>query len=120
MDIEISPGAALERSVAQPRDDKGLPARDAAGDGRIGEKRFCSNVHLAPIREKRIDRFMSERTKGVLWRHSSVNLVEPSPSHWRRHEFPGAMPKIKSGLASLTLARNILAGGPCPRISKNS
>jgi hypothetical protein len=107
MDIEISPGARMQRHCAAARDDKGLSARKAAGDGRIGEKRFCSNVHLAPLREKRIGRIIFERTKGVLWRHSSVNLVEPSPSHGRRHEFPGATPKIKRGLASLTLRRNI-------------
>jgi hypothetical protein len=33
--------------------------------------------HSAMLRGERAGRFLSERTMGVLWRHSSVNLVEP-------------------------------------------
>jgi hypothetical protein len=38
-------------------------------------KRVCSARHLAAVRKGR--RFTEERMKGSLWRHSSVNLVEP-------------------------------------------
>jgi hypothetical protein len=76
MDIEISPGAALERSLAQPRDDKGLAAGILAGrDGAMTGMRVCSCRHPAAVRRER--RFTEERMKGSLWRHSSVNLVEP-------------------------------------------
>jgi hypothetical protein len=76
MDIEISPGAALKRSVAQPRDDWGLAAGIQAGhDGAMTGKRVCSARHPAAVRKGR--RFTEERMKGSLWRHSSFNLVEP-------------------------------------------
>jgi len=78
MDIEISPGARLERSDAGSRDDWGLAARILAGcDGRMIGKRVCSGRHFASVREER--RFIIERMNGVLWRHSSFNLVEPRP-----------------------------------------
>jgi hypothetical protein len=38
-------------------------------------KRFCSECHPAPLRRER--RFIEERMKGILWRHSSFNLVRP-------------------------------------------
>jgi hypothetical protein len=38
-------------------------------------KRFCSARHPAPLRRER--RFTKERMKGILWRHSSFNLVAP-------------------------------------------
>jgi hypothetical protein len=38
-------------------------------------KRFCSARHPAPLRGER--RFIKVRMKGILWRHSSFNLVEP-------------------------------------------
>jgi hypothetical protein len=76
MDIEISPGAGLERSDAPSRDDWGLAAGIHAGrDGRMTGKRVCSTSHSATARGGR--RFIKERMKGVLWRHSSFNLVEP-------------------------------------------
>jgi hypothetical protein len=76
MDIEISPSAALERSLAQPRDDWGLAAGELAGcDGGMTGKRVCSVRHPAAVRRGR--RFTEERMKGSLWRHSSFNLVEP-------------------------------------------
>jgi hypothetical protein len=76
MDIEISPGAALERSGAQPRDNMGLTAGILAGsDGAMTGKRVCSAGHPATVRRGR--RFTEERMKGSLWRHSSFNLVEP-------------------------------------------
>jgi hypothetical protein len=76
MDIEFSPGAALERLDARPRDDWRLTAGILAG--RIGEmtgKRVCSARHPTPLRRER--RFTEERMKGSLWRHSSFNLVKP-------------------------------------------
>jgi hypothetical protein len=78
MDIEISPGAGFERSDAPSRDDWGLTAGVLAGrEGVVTEKRVCSARHSAPLRRER--RFIEERTNGVLWRHSSFNLVEPRP-----------------------------------------
>jgi hypothetical protein len=78
MDIESSPGAALERSFARPRDDWGLVFGERAEpDGAMTEKRVCSIRHPAAVRRGR--RFTEERMKGSLWRHSSVNLVEPRP-----------------------------------------
>ncbi|HET7281760.1 MAG TPA: hypothetical protein VFI67_05515 [Sphingomicrobium sp.] len=38
-------------------------------------KRLCSMDHPAPLREERAGRTFGERTMGVLWHHSSVNLV---------------------------------------------
>jgi len=40
-------------------------------------KRLCSMGHPATVRGERAGRFLSERTMGVLWNHSSVNLAEP-------------------------------------------
>jgi hypothetical protein len=60
MDIEISPGAALERSVAQPRDDWGLKAGILAElDGGMTGKRVCPARHPAAVRRGR--RFTEER-----------------------------------------------------------
>ncbi|HSQ98599.1 MAG TPA: hypothetical protein VLM36_01640 [Sphingomicrobium sp.] len=76
MDIEFSPGARVQRSVAASRDDWGLAGRVLAGcDGWMIKKRVCSRSHPATVREER--RFIKERMKGGLWRHSSFNLVEP-------------------------------------------
>jgi hypothetical protein len=76
MDIEISPAARLQRSVAGSRDDWGLASGILAGrDGEMIGKRFCSSSHPATVRRER--RFLRKRVKGVLWRHSSFNLVEP-------------------------------------------
>ena len=40
-------------------------------------KRLCPMNHPAPLRGERACRTFTERAMGVLWRHSSVNLVEP-------------------------------------------
>ena len=40
-------------------------------------KRFCSVRHPAPVRRER--GLIEEWMKGILWRHSSFNLVEPRP-----------------------------------------
>jgi hypothetical protein len=78
MDIEISPGARVQRSSAPARDNEGLAARILAGrDGRMTGKRVCLRGHPALLRRE--CRFIGILTKGVLWRHSSFNLVEPRP-----------------------------------------
>jgi hypothetical protein len=73
MDIENSPGARGQRNGAAARNNDDLASRE----GRMNGKRLCSISHPAIIRRERAGRFLSERTMGVLWTHSSVNLVEP-------------------------------------------
>jgi hypothetical protein len=73
MDIEYSPGARAQRESTAWRDKIGL----ALGEGRMDEKRLCSVGHPAALCGERAGRFLAERTMGVLWHHSSVNLVEP-------------------------------------------
>jgi hypothetical protein len=80
MDIEFSPGARGQRTCAAARDIDCL----ATGEGMMNEKRLCSVDHPAASYGERARRFLAERTMGVLWHHSSVNLVEPRPSHWPR------------------------------------
>jgi hypothetical protein len=95
MDIEISPGARAWRLAAPSRDDWGLAAGVLARcDDRMIRKRLCSTSHPATVRGER--RFIKERMRGVLWRHSSVNLVVPRPSHRPRHSFPGIAPEIET------------------------
>jgi hypothetical protein len=78
MDIEISPGARVQRSDAPARDDWGLGSGILAGrHGWMTGKRVCFMSHPATVRGER--RFIKERMKGVLWHHSSFNLVEPRP-----------------------------------------
>jgi hypothetical protein len=73
IDIEFSPGARGQRVSAAARE------IDGPGflQGRMNGKRLCSMNHAATIRGERASRFLSERTMGVLWRHSNVNLVKP-------------------------------------------
>jgi hypothetical protein len=78
MDIEISPRAPAQRLDAPSRDVWRLAAGIlAVGHGGMTGKRFCSARHPAPVRRER--RFMHKPMKGILWRHSSFNLVEPRP-----------------------------------------
>jgi hypothetical protein len=87
MDIEISPGAPVQRWYAPSRDNWGLAGRVQAGcDGRMTGKRFCSTSHPATLRRER--RFTEERMKGILWRHSSFNLVDRGTSHRPRQKSP--------------------------------
>jgi hypothetical protein len=72
MDIEYSPGARGQRSGAAARE---IDSR-RFGEGRMSGKRLCSVDHPAALCRERACRTMKERTVGVLWRHSSVNLVE--------------------------------------------
>jgi len=71
MDIEISPGARGQRNSAAARnlDDPRLC------EGVMNGRRFCSMCHPAVVRGERACRTFGERTMGVLWRHSSVDLV---------------------------------------------
>jgi hypothetical protein len=95
MDIEFSPGARGQRSDAPPRDDWGLAGRVLAGcDGWMTEKRVCSRCHPATLRGER--RFTEERMKGILWRHSSINLVEPRPFAPSAARIPRRTPEIKA------------------------
>jgi len=76
MDIEISPRAPVQRWDAPSRDVWRIAAGVQAGKhGGMTGKRFCSARHPAPLRRER--RFTEELMKGILWRHSSFNLVEP-------------------------------------------
>jgi hypothetical protein len=71
MDIEISPGARVHHSKVPARDNRGPAAGEQAGDdGRMTGKRVCSASHSAPQRWER--RFIKERMKGLLWRHSKL------------------------------------------------
>jgi hypothetical protein len=72
MDIEYSPGAPVQRICAAARDSDGF----ARGEGLMNGKRLCSMSHPAAVRGERAGRLLDKRTMGVLWRHSSVNLVE--------------------------------------------
>jgi len=76
MDIEYSPGARGQRMSAAARDCNGL----AASEDWMNGKRLCSMGHPAFCGE-RARRAWKERTMGVLWHHSSVNLVKPRQSH---------------------------------------
>jgi hypothetical protein len=71
MDIEYSPGAPVQRVCAAARNSDGL----RFFGGRMNGKRLCSIGHPATVRGERACRTFKERTMGVLWRHSSVNLV---------------------------------------------
>jgi hypothetical protein len=95
IDIEISPSARLERSVARSRDDWDLATGVLAGcDGGMTGKRVCSARHPAPVRGER--RFIEERMKGILWRHSSFNLVEPRPFAPSAAWIPRRTPEIET------------------------
>jgi hypothetical protein len=92
MDIEFSPGARGQRNVAAARNLDSL----APDEDWMNGKRLCSMDHPA-IRGERAGRFLAERTMGVLWRHSSFNLVEPRPSHRPGQIFSGGCRRSDSG-----------------------
>jgi hypothetical protein len=73
IDIEYSPGARGQRMSAAAREIDGL----GTCRGRMNEKRLCSMDHPASWSGERASRFFAERSVGVLWHHSSVNLVGP-------------------------------------------
>jgi hypothetical protein len=88
--------------AAAARDDKGL----ADGDGGVNGKRFCSMSHPATVRRECTRRLCEERAKGVLWIHSSVNLVEPRDIALAAARRPRRVPGIKLGLALPSPRRN--------------
>jgi hypothetical protein len=99
MDIEISPRAPAQRVDAPSRDDWGRAARKQAGRrGVMTGKRVCSVRHPATVRRER--RFIEEQMKGILWRHSSFNLVEPRSFAPGAVWIPRRAPESKSRVAS--------------------
>jgi hypothetical protein len=78
MVIIWSPDALARLIGAAARDDWGLAgAAEAAGDGGIQEKRFCSKVQSG-VRGKHASRSLVWiRAMAVHWMHSSFNLVGP-------------------------------------------
>jgi hypothetical protein len=102
MDIEISPGARGQRYCAAARDLDGL----RLAEGRMSEKRLCSMGHPAAVCGERAGRTLKERARGVLWRHSSVNLVEPRSIALAATNSLRRLPKIDLRLASPVKRRN--------------
>jgi hypothetical protein len=102
MDIECSPGARGQRSGAAARNLDGLRSCEGVMNG----KRLCSMSHPVPQRGERARRTFTERTMGVLWLHSSFNLVEPRPSHWAAAQILRRLPEIKFRLAPPSPRRN--------------
>ena len=78
-------------------------------------KRLCPMNHPANIRGERASRFLSERAMGVLWRHSSVNLVEPRSIALAGLDFLQQLPEITNAV-SITApasqpAQRLFSGG---------
>src|SRR5439155_9814121 len=95
MDIEFSPGALGQRMSAAAR------KIDGPGflQGGISGKRLCSIGHPAASREERAGRFLGKRTMGVLWRHSSVNLVESRSIALAATRILRRLPKINEAVS---------------------
>jgi len=55
--------------------------------------------HPATVRRERAGRFFAERTMGVLWSHSSVNLVEPRSIALAGPRIPRRLPEIKNAVS---------------------
>jgi hypothetical protein len=53
--------------------------------------------HPAALCGERARRFLAERTMGVLWHHSSVNLAEPQSIALAAAEFPGGCRRSNCG-----------------------
>jgi hypothetical protein len=85
MDIEYSPGARGQRSGAAARNLDG----PRSGEGRMNGKRLCSMDHPATVHGERACRTEKERTLGVLWLHSSFNLVMSRSIALAATKFPG-------------------------------
>jgi len=51
------------------------------------------------LRRERAGRTFGERTLGVLWHHSSVNLVVPRQSHWPGRIFLRRLPEITNAVS---------------------
>jgi hypothetical protein len=72
-------------------------------------KRLCSTGHPAVVRGERAGRTFRERTMGVLWRHSSVNLVEPRSIALAAARFPRRLPKIEIAVSITGLTPQLSA-----------
>jgi hypothetical protein len=55
--------------------------------------------HPATVRGERAGRFFGKRTMGVLWRHSSVNLVESRSIALAATRILRRLPKINEGVS---------------------
>jgi hypothetical protein len=95
MDIEYSPGALGQRITAAARDFDG----PRSCDGGISGKRLCSMGHPAAFRRERAGRFFGKRTMGVLWHHSSVNLVESRSIALAATRILRRLPKINEAVS---------------------
>jgi hypothetical protein len=95
MDIEISPGARGQLAGPAARDLDGFRLRESG----IGDKRLCSMDHPAAVHGERAGRTFGERTMGVLWRHSSVNLVEAAVHRTGRAGFLRRVPEIAAAVS---------------------
>jgi hypothetical protein len=62
-------------------------------------KRLCSVSHPATACGERAGRFIKERTMGVLWRHSSVNLVESRSIALATAQILRRLPKINEAVS---------------------
>jgi hypothetical protein len=102
MDIVNSPGARGQRIVAAARDCDGL----RLCEGEMSGKRLCSMGHPATVGGERASRTLAERTMGVLWRHSSFNLVEPRSIALAAAHGPQRLPGIAKAVASPSPRRN--------------
>jgi len=60
----------------------------------MNRKRLCSMDHPAAVRGERAGRTFGERAMGVLWHHSSVNIVEPRSIALAAALFPRRLPGI--------------------------
>jgi hypothetical protein len=95
MDIEFSPGALGQRMSAAAREIDGPGFLQGGMNG----KRLCSIGHPAALREERAGRFFGKRTMGVLWRHSSVNLVESRSIALAATRILRRLPKINEAVS---------------------
>jgi hypothetical protein len=93
MDIEFSPGARRQRVSAAARQTVAF----VACKGRMNKKCFCSMDHSAASSGERAGRTSWERAMGVLWRHSSFNLVEPQSIALAAALASGGLPEIANG-----------------------
>jgi len=107
MDIENSPGAPLRPRNAVARDDWGHAAGSSAGgDGKMNWNCLCRIRHPATVGGKHAGHRHFTGAKGVLWRHASVNLVQPRTLHLAAARILQRAPKIKLRLASAKRRRN--------------
>src|SRR4029079_4298983 len=109
MDIENSPGAPVRVLNAGARNDWGHARGATAGDdGEMRWKRVCCIRHPAAVRGKHARHRIIVAARGVLWRHASVNLVQP-------RTFTLAAARIPRRQAEDQTSVSIRCGWPQPR-----